>query len=361
MNTLEKVINKALSHQKLSFAEIIFLLNLQDSTELDMLFEAARRARQEYFQRKIFLYGFLYFSTWCRNNCTFCYFRRANQKSQRYRKSNAETVEAACQLAESGVHLIDLTLGEDPLFYYQENGFEKLSALVKLVKQKTGFPIMVSPGVVPGDALTLFQAAGADWFACYQETHNPELFSRLRLDQSYSARMESKRLAQRAGLLVEEGIMVGIGESIADITSSVQNMEDLGAQQIRVMSFVPQAGTPLAACSMPSRIRELVVIAVFRLLFPDRLIPASLDIDGVEGLQARLNAGANVITSLIPPQLGLAGVAQSCKDINEGYRTVQGVLPILDQMGLRAASLEEYQSFITAEKEKLRKRQIKAG
>lgn len=88
---------------------------------------------------------------------------------------------------------------------------------------------------------------------------------------------------------------------------------------------------------------------------PDRLIPASLDVDGVEGLQARINAGANVITSLIPPQLGLAGVAQSTKDINEGYRTVQGIIPVLNQMGMRAASLEEYSCWILNEKEKLQR------
>lgn len=48
-----------------------------------------------------------------------------------------------------------------------------------------------------------------------------------------------------------------------------------------------------------------------RLLFPDKLIPASLDVDGISGLELRLMAGANVVTSIIPPNEGLAGVAQS--------------------------------------------------
>ena len=78
----------------------------------------------------------------------------------------------------------------------------------------------------------------------------------------------------------------------------------------------------------------------------------------VSRLQARLDAGANVITSLIPPKLGLAGVAQSTKDINEGYRTVQGIIPVLKRMGMRAASLEEYYHWIIGEKEKLRIEQL---
>lgn len=131
-------------------------------------------------------------------------------------------------------------------------------------------------------------------------------------------------------------------------------MSRLGAQQVRVMSFVPQKGTPMEQWQTPPRLRELLIIAVMRIVMPDRLIPASLDVDGIEGLQARLNAGANVITSLIPPKLGLAGVAQSTKDINEGFRTVQGVIPVLKQMGMKAATLEDYYSWIIKEKEKLR-------
>ena len=43
--------------------------------------------------------------------------------------------------------------------------------------------------------------AGADWYACYQETHNRELFGKLRLEQDYDARWEAKVFAKAAGLL----------------------------------------------------------------------------------------------------------------------------------------------------------------
>lgn len=132
--------------------------------------------------------------------------------------------------------------------------------------------------------------------------------------------------------------MVGVGESWSDIATSLEKMNMLGAQQVRVMSFVPQDGSAMSEWPTPNRQVELKVIAILRLLFHDRLIPASLDVDGIEGLQARLNAGANVITSLIPPYMGLAGVAQSTKDINQGARTVKGILPVLKDLDLKAAS-----------------------
>jgi len=108
------------------------------------------------------------------------------------------------------------------------------------------------------------------------------------------------------------------------------------------MSFVPQKGTPLYNSVTMGNCREINIIAVMRLLFPDKLIPASLDVEGVGGLQERLNAGANVVTSLIPPHSGLLGVSQSTLDISEGYRTVDGIKPVLAASGLVPARLVEY-------------------
>ena len=76
-------------------------------------------------------------------------------------------------------------------------------------------------------------------------------------------------------------------------------METLHASQVRAMTFRPQCGTPMANWREPDPLDELRTIATFRICFPDRLIPASLDVDGLQGLRARLDAGANVVTSVI--------------------------------------------------------------
>jgi methylornithine synthase len=212
---------------------------------------------------------------------------------------------------------------------------------------------MVSPGVVGEEVLKDLAAAGADWYACYQETHNRELFQRLRLDQDFDQRWETKLSALRQGMLIEEGILKGVGETVYDVADSLESMGLIGAQQVRVMSFVPQVGIPMESWPVPDRSGELKLIAIMRLLFPDRLIPASLDIDGAAGLQIRLNAGANVVTSLIPPHSGLAGVAQSTMDVEDGCRTVSGILPLLEQLGLEPAAPGHYQDWIAREKRRL--------
>jgi len=335
-------LEKAYNQQGLSKEEIVFLLSLKEEREINQLFHVAQSLRQRYFGDKIFLYGFIYFSTYCRNYCTFCSYRAPNKLRPRYRKTEGEIMEIAQRLVESGVHLIDLTMGEDPFYYQRENGFKSLVELVGRVKVETGLPVMVSPGVVPKQVLIDLADIGVDWYACYQETHNQQLFHWLRPNQSYDSRLEEKYLAKQSGLLVEEGILAGVGESRIDVATSMQAMQDMGAHQVRVMSFIPQRGSPMSDWPSPSRIHEMIIIAVLRLLFPDRLIPASLDIDGVEGLQERLKAGANVVTSLIPPHMGLAGVAQASLGVDDGYRTVKGVMPLLQEVGLRTATVEDY-------------------
>ena len=83
-----------------------------DGQEMEALFSRARAARERRFGNKVFLYGFVYFSTYCSNNCTFCYYRRDNW-IDRYRKGADELLEISGRLARSGVHMIDLTMGED--------------------------------------------------------------------------------------------------------------------------------------------------------------------------------------------------------------------------------------------------------
>lgn len=320
------------------------LLALTGKTDLNQLFTAAKTVRRHCFGNSVFLYGFLYFSTHCRNNCHFCQYRRANTELKRYRKSLREIIMAAKEMAQTGVHLIDLTMGEDPEFF--QSGYQQLSDMVHAVKRETGVPVMVSPGVLPNGVIDNLVDVGADWLACYQETHNRSLYAGLRPGQDYDLRMKSKISAMSKGLLVEEGLMTGVGETLDDLADSIIHMRDQDYDQVRVMSFVPQSGTPMERTPFVSRLLEKKVIAVMRLAMPDRLIPASLDIDGLDGLVERLEAGANVVTSIVPSATGLAGVANDLLDIEESRRSVTKVSEILASCGLSVASKNQYGSWL---------------
>ncbi|MCO1604363.1 methylornithine synthase PylB [Desulfosporosinus nitroreducens] len=347
---IDGILVKARQESPLSREEILRLLDITSENELGKVSQVARELRERYFENKVFLYGFVYFSTYCRNDCTFCLYRKSNRNYPRYRKNRKEIVSTAHCLVDSGVHLLDLTMGEDPLYHHSIHGFNDLLKIVKDLKRDTKTPIMISPGVVSPEVLWKFKEAGADWYACYQETHNKTLYNRLRIEQSYEERMNRKILAKEMGYLIEEGLLAGVGDTNEDIADSILTMTRIGADQVRVMSFVPQENTPLANWKTNSHFRELLIIAIMRLVMPDRLIPASLDVDGLKGLEQRLNSGANVITSIIPPSAGMAGVSQSTLDIDDGNRSIKQVLPILKANRVEAATSREYQAWVNFRK-----------
>ena len=348
---VDNILDKAQSGGSLTYQETFSLLSLEDDQAIRKVMAAARKIRDKYFDNNIFVYGFIYFSTFCQNHCSFCYYRKTNQLSPRYRKSLDEIVDIAARLADSGIHLIDLTMGEDPEII-KAGKFEILFEMITRVKDATGLPVMISPGVVPVGTLEKFSNLGVDWYALYQETHNPVLYRKLRVGQDYRERADRRAAALHYGMLVEDGMLLGVGETIGDRAASILSMKDQGVQQARVMSLVPQAQTPMAGRKAIPRIQEALSIAVMRIIMPDRMIPASLDVDGIKGLKMRLEAGANVVTSIIPPSASLAGVSQSTLDIDEGLRTVPEVKKILSGMGLRVANTGDYIKWIAGLKAK---------
>jgi methylornithine synthase len=347
---LNDILSRAVQGLSPSREETIQLLSLEDPASIQLVMSTAQKVRRQHFGSRLFMYGFIYLSTYCRNHCAFCFYRKTNIQSPRYRKNLEEVTQIACGLADSGVHLIDLTLGEDPLIHDTGN-FEILFQMIERVKDDTGLPVMISPGVVSEEILKHFAAMKTDWYALYQETHNSVLFKKLRIGQSFEERNKTRNAARRAGMLVEDGILLGVGETVSDRADSIMAMKQNNVDQARAMSLVPQPETPVADMPCPSRMIECLCIAVMRLTMPDRLIPASLDVDGIKGLKMRLEAGANVITSIIPPNNRLAGVSQSALDIEQGLRTVSEVKKVITAMGLRIAAGNVYESWMAKRKE----------
>ncbi|MCP8323180.1 MAG: methylornithine synthase PylB [Candidatus Methylarchaceae archaeon HK02M2] len=348
-----EILEKALDGKDLLKNEVLYLANVRDIHDLYSIFSAAQELRERFFKNLVYTYGFIYFTTYCRNSCTFCAYRKPNNKAIRYRKSMDEILDYSKEIMESGINLIDLTMSEDPLIYDQGDGWHLVEKIVKTIKDATGLPIMVSPGAICRDGIKAFGKVGADWFAVYQETYNRELYRNLRLYQDFDYRVKVKLWAKSEGMLIEDGMLLGVGETESDWVESIFSMKSIGAHQVREMGFIPQPNTPMENIPPPPLLNEMKVIALMRLTNPDKLIPSSFDVDGIKGLQLRLIAGANVVTSLIPPRTGLVGVAQADLGVDSGIRTRDGIKPYMEQLNFRLASQKEYAKWVKEQREKL--------
>ncbi len=317
----------------------------------EAVFAAARRVRDKEFGKRTYLYGFVYFSTYCRNECSFCYYRNSNG-IDRYRKSKDEIVDLARSISDAGINLADLTMGEDP--YMIRDGYANFLDLVSTIRDEVGIPIMASPGAVPRDGFPRLAEAGADIMACYQETYNRRLFAERRLGQDFDHRRNQKVWAMENGMLAEDGMMVGIGETVMDRVHAIREMVALGCDQVRAMTFVPQDGTPMQDSGTVDTVNELLCLSAMRLLRQDAVIPAPLDVEGIAGMETRLNAGASTVTSIIPASSHLAGVAQSSMDIEEGHRCADYVIARLKAMGREPATAADLRREFDRRKARLR-------
>ncbi|AKB26589.1 Proline 2-methylase for pyrrolysine biosynthesis [Methanosarcina sp. MTP4] len=341
-NELDKFGEKIIEGYRLSDDELRALLSLGSEEELEKLYYVARKVRDHFFGNRVFLNCFIYFSTYCKNQCTFCYYNCKNE-IKRYRLTPEEVRDTCKVLKGLGFHMVDLTMGEDP-YYHDEPG--RFVEMVRTVKEELGLPIMVSPGVMDNSTLLELKRNGANFLALYQETYDRELYAKLRVGQSFDGRAGSRLFAKENGYCVEDGLLTGVGNDIESTITSLRGMEANNPDMVRVMTFLPQEGTPLADFQDSSNLSELKIIAVQRLMFPDRLIPASLDLEGIDGMVYRLNAGANIVTSILPPDSRLEGVANYDRELEERDRSITSVILRLESMGMEPASQADFEKIL---------------
>ena len=80
---LANILGKADRKEVLKKEDIAFLLQQRQTGQINAIFQAARKLRYRHFGERVFLCGFIYISTFCRNNCSFCYYRSANTQIER--------------------------------------------------------------------------------------------------------------------------------------------------------------------------------------------------------------------------------------------------------------------------------------
>ena len=246
-------------------------------------------------------------------------------------------------------------MGEDQYFY---NNIEELIKYINIVKKITNKKIMLSPGVLNINAIKKLKDFDIQFLALYQETYDIKLFHLLRPKQSFFKRLFLRKYAKKIGFLIEDGILTGLldneKEEIPIIIKSIKEMKKQKLDQVRVMTFEPQKGTVFEYKKRKSDLLELKTISLLRILFPDILIPASLDIDGINGIKKRILAGANVVTSIIQKNNFLEGVVNFDRDIDfqKRERDVSSVVNSIMDIGMIPASEEDFENYINRRKNK---------
>lgn len=204
----------------------------------------------------------------CTEDCVFC-------AQSQYHRTNAPVyplvgeealLDRARELAGKGAARMGIvTSGAGPT----GADFERICGAARTIREKVGIRLCASLGMLTADKARKLGEAG---FTCYH--HNLEtgrgFYPFICTTHAYEARLETVRRAGEAGLRVCSGGLFGLGESWAQRVELALTLRELDVDCIPVNFLMPVAGTGMERARPPDSAEGLGILALFRLMHPQR-------------------------------------------------------------------------------------------
>ncbi len=295
MKNLEKILNK----ENFTKDEIVYLLQLTDNNEIQMLYHKAEKVREKYFKDEIHLRGIIEFSNYCRQDCTYCGLRNANDAVERFRMSKEEILVAAELINDAEIKTIVLQSGEDP-FYTKDD----IAEIITEIKSKYDVAITLSLGERPFSEYDLWRKCGADRYLLKHETANIDLYHKIHPYQKYETKIAHLKYLKNIGFQIGSGNITGLpNQSIEDIANDILLCDELDVDMASFTPFLSAENTPLSEVENCDMILLLNTMAVARLVLKVAHIPATSALATLdeEGREKGILAGANVVMPSFTP------------------------------------------------------------
>lgn len=263
--------------------------------------EKARKVREAYYGKDVYLRGLIEISNICRNNCYYCGIRSGNTNCERYRLSK-EQILTCCDVGyELGFRTFVMQGGEDP-FYTDE----LIVSIIRDIKKKyTDCAVTLSLGEFEKESYQKFFDAGADRYLLRHETADKAHYEMLHpAGMSFEHRMKCLRDLKEIGYQVGTGMMVGSPYQTAEhLVKDLRFLKEFKPHMVGMGPFIPHHDTRYADCTAGTVEMTVRLLAIIRLLLPDVLLPATTALGTIDpvGREKGLLAGANVIMPNLSP------------------------------------------------------------
>ncbi|WP_299525414.1 [FeFe] hydrogenase H-cluster radical SAM maturase HydG [uncultured Lutibacter sp.] len=231
--TVEEIIAKSLSKQRLNLSEVAVLINATDKKSIDLIKAGAKTLKKTIYGNRIVLFAPLYIGNKCQNNCSYCGFRATNKEAVRKTLNDQEIINEIEALQESGQKRLVLVYGE-----HKDYSPEYIAQNVKLaysVKKGNGEIRRVNINAAPMDieGFKTVKDAGIGTFQIFQETYHPEAYKMYHLGgkkADFNNRLTSLDRAQEAGLDdVGIGVLFGLYDWRYEVMALVRHTNHLEA------------------------------------------------------------------------------------------------------------------------------------
>ena len=262
---------KVLNGGELTEEEARALIRTRDEDTM-LLLACADKIRQKFSGRSVDLCAIINArSGSCQEDCKFCaQSARYNTGVKTYKfLPEDEVIEAAKRAKKAGAARFDIvTAGRD-----QRNpkDFAEILDLIRRIRKEVGIEVCCSLGFLTQEQAYQLKEAGISRLHCNIESA-PSFFKEVCTTHTAEEKAENVARAQKAGIRVCCGGIIGLGESLDQRVEMAFHLKKLHIDSVPLNILNPVEGTPFYTNERLAPLEVLRTFAVFRFVLPKALI-----------------------------------------------------------------------------------------
>jgi len=277
---------KSLAGESLSFELFQTLLD-SNKTPLTSLLDAAYTVRQEHCGKDVHIHIFNNAKNGnCPEDCSYCAQAKTSEAeiADYPIKTDDEIMLEAKQAYDSGAHRYCMVFaGRGP----SKGRVKKLSQLIQDIKATYPIEICVSPGLIDDDDAVQLKKAGLDRLNHNLNT-SEKMYEKICTTHTFQDRLNTLNSAKKAGLAMCAGMIIGMGETDADIYEVLTKLREIETKSIPVNFYIPIEGTLLFDKENP--LKNLSPDKCLRVLCLARLLNPTAEIRAAAGRELHLRS-----------------------------------------------------------------------
>lgn len=264
---LTTLTSNALAGEPITRADAIELLGSDHATTMSVV-AAAAQVRNHFFARRIKLnYLVSLKSGLCSEDCSYCSQAIGSTADVlTYPMIDQSAAQQAAQAGvQGGAHRLCLVASGRSPSWREVN---QVAGVIESIKtEHPDVEVCACLGQLDAKKAERLKQAGADSYNHNLNT-NENRYADICTTHSYDDRVETIRTVKQQGLSSCAGLIVGMGESDAELVDTLIALRELDVDSVPVNFLLPFEGTPLAGHLELTPWRALLVLAVARLLNP---------------------------------------------------------------------------------------------
>lgn len=243
-------------------------LNVLKEAPLQEICDGADRLREHFTGNRVDLCSIISGRNGsCSENCKFCAQSAYNHTGcEVYGLLDYEEIYALASSNEkAGVNRFAIVIsGHGP----SDDDFEKIIAIFKRLRRELTIDLCASLGFLTQEQFDRLYDAGVRRYHNNIET-SPGFFKQICTSHTFEDKVSNIRRAQKAGLSVCSGGIIGMGETMDDRIEMAFSLSELGIKSIPVNTLIPIPGTPLQHLAALENDEIIRTIAIFKYINPE--------------------------------------------------------------------------------------------